>query len=719
MAVVLAVIRDLRFDRFSSGLLAVLASTQFVFAQGDDSQALISYNLYGTPGLIDMPTAYSAPDAELAVSTGYFAGSLRNTLSFQITPRLSGSFRYSRVDNWVTATGEATYDRSFDLRYRIADEGAFRPAVAIGVQDFIGTGIYSSEYIVATKRLGANVTVTGGLGWGRLGTQNSFRNPLRLIDPSFEDRPNEFTGTGGQVEQDKLFRGDAAFFGGIAWQARNRLSVKVEYSSDAYREETASGRDLFERESSINIGAAYAISPNATAQLYHLYGSELGGLVTFRLNPKTPAVVGGTGQRPTPVSVRAPGERNMVRWVQQPDAKSILKDSTERLLESEGIDLEGIAIETRDVTVLIGNETYVANAEAIGRTARILTRVMPASVETFRIVPVVGGVRASEVTILRSDMEQLEFAPDNAWKSYARANINAAAEIPPTVSYANGLYPRFRWGLGPYLNTTYFDPDAPIQLDFGVELSLNYDIGPGLRMSADVRQRIAHSREDPSPSASAIEPVRTIGSLYGNDGTPVINRLTAQYQTNLAGDYYGRVTVGYLEKMYGGISTEVLWKPVRSRLVVGLELNYVKQRERDQRLGFRDYDVVTGHLSGYYDFDNGFHGQVDVGRYLAGDYGATFSLDREFDNGWRVGAFATFTDVSFDDFGEGSFDKGLRLAIPIGHFIGQPTRQTRRITLRPLQRDGGARLNVQDRLYDNLRGYHDTDLRGTWGRFWR
>ena len=34
-------------------------------------------------------------------------------------------------------------------------------------------GAYSSEYVVATKTFGDRLRVTGGLGWGRLGSQGS------------------------------------------------------------------------------------------------------------------------------------------------------------------------------------------------------------------------------------------------------------------------------------------------------------------------------------------------------------------------------------------------------------------------------------------------------------------------------------------------------------------------------------------------------------------
>lgn len=108
-----------------------------------------------------------------------------------------------------------------------------------------------------------------------------------------------------------------------------------------------------------------------------------------------------------------------------------------------------------------------------------------------------------------------------------------------------------------------------------------------------------------------------------------------------------------------------------------------------------------------------------MGRYLAGDYGATVSLDREFANGWRVGAFATVTDVPFEDFGEGSFDKGIRITIPLGNISGQPSRDKSTFVIKPLTRDGGARLGVDGRLYGQVREYHQPEMAKTWGKFWR
>ena len=75
--------------------------------------------------------------------------------------------------------------------------------------------------------------------------------------------------------------------------------------------------------------------------------------------------------------------------------------------------------------------------------------------------------------------------------------------------------------------------------------------------------------------------------------------------------------------------------------------------------------------------------------------------------------------VEFDDFGEGSFDKGIRITIPITWVTGSETRDQFSTTIRPVLRDGGARLNVPNRLYETVRPYHSQALGNEWGRFWR
>src|SRR6185437_10764773 len=110
------------------------------------------------------------------------------------------------------------------------------PTVAIGANDIIGTGVYSGEYFVGSKQFG-NLDFSFGMGWGRLGSSTTIKNPLAAIFPSFKNRPT-FTSVGG-TNFNVLFHGlNAGLFGGVTWKTPvEGLSLIAEYSSDNYTEE--------------------------------------------------------------------------------------------------------------------------------------------------------------------------------------------------------------------------------------------------------------------------------------------------------------------------------------------------------------------------------------------------------------------------------------------------------------------------------------------------
>ena len=69
--------------------------------------------------------------------------------------------------------------------------------------------------------------------------------------------------------------------------------------------------------------------------------------------------------------------------------------------------------------------------------------------------------------------------------------------------------------------------------------------------------------------------------------------------------------------------------------------------------------------------------------------------------------------------GEGSFDKGIFFEIPFSWLGGVPTRRGFATAIRPVQRDGGARVFVRNRLYDSVSEFQDPELRERWARYWR
>ena len=132
-----------------------------------------------------------------------------------------------------------------------------------------------------------------------------------------------------------------------------------------------------------------------------------------------------------------------------------------------------------------------------------------------------------------------------------------------------------------------------------------------------------------------------------------------------------------------------------------------------------NYETTVGHLSFYYDAAGLFDLELNIGRYLAGDWGATTTISRKFGNGWEVGGYATFTDVPFETFGEGSFDKAIYFSIPIDWLVSTPTKSKRRLALRPITRDGGANLASARQLYRKLEETGSASFNREFGRLWK
>lgn len=708
-------------------------------------------NLYGATGLIDMPSAESQPDGILSGTTSHFGPISRTTLSFQITPRIAGSFRFLGIRDWnkrfcpPDCSGvnrfDVYYDRSFDLRYQITDEGRYMPALAIGLQDFVGTGVIAGEYIVATKHVTPNVKVSAGLGWGRLGSYKSIGSP-------FGERPPLEVGKGGNFNFGQWFRGPSAPFAGVEWQVNDQWTAKAEYSSDAYREEAAR-RGTFERRSPLNFGIEYQRSESLRLGAYYMHGSEVGIAAHFILNPKKRPGGGIVTSAPDAVAPRPSRgddpEAWSTTWLGEPESENELRGRLARRLVKDGVQVESVRFDGTTAQVRIRNMTVDAEAQAVGRTARAMTRVMPAAVEQFVIVPMVNGMPVSQVVMRRSDLEALEFDIEAGEKILARSQILAAPATLNDGYHDSEAYPKFSWSLAPTARVRVFDQNAPFKIGAGLELSGRYEVTPGFVLSGAVSKYVFSNLDDrpPLPDRNGLHPVRSASYFYDRDGDPALESLALTYYRKLSPELYGRVSLGYLERMHGGVSTEVLWMPTDRRWAIGAEVNYTAQRSPDQRFGFSlpldmfqtdgctpnlatgacgarsSYRIVTGHVSGYYKFDNDFHVQVDVGRYLAGDVGATLAVKREFDNGWKVGAFVTKTNVSAEEFGSGSFDKGITVEIPIASLLGKPSTKSQELTVRPFGRDGGQRLSVDGRLYDTVRGYRTDGLTEQWGRFWK
>ena len=685
-----------------------------------------SVNLYGNPGLIDMPSAESMPDGQMTLSWSKFDGMSRRQFNFQILPRLSGALRYSTIENWGRPDdpGYDLWDRSFDFQFRLLDDvGPWQPSVALGFRDFLGTGVYSGEYLVASKRVVPDVTLTAGIGWGRFAGVGTVKNPFCSISSVMCERDEDY-GEGGKPSFKRFFRGeDMGFFGGVEWRTPyDGLTLKAEYSSDAYDREQSGPWSKFERHSPFNFGAEYRVTEGITLGGYYMYGDKVGFNIALSGNPRKALTPQDLGVGPIPTTPRPPDASLSEGWQADPAKRDRLASALADAMDVEGIRLERINFEGPTVNVVIQNRRYNQEPRAIGRAARMLQVGMPAGVQTFKITSIADGIETTTVTIDRAQYESQISRWDAGQTSWETVGIAGAWTDPGSYPVWNrpSLYPSFDWSILPQPYLVLLTPGEPIRIGLNLDAQTTFRFTQELSFSLGVSQPLFGTFDDPGDSDSNLPHVRSNTSRYYSGKNLKLTNFTGDYVFKLNPNTYGRVSAGYLERQYAGVDTEVLWKPPGQSWALGADLAYVKQRAWDSPFQLNDYDVVTGFGSVYW--ETGWYGmelQVDAGRYLAGDWGSTVTVTREFANGWSVGAYATLTDVTSEDYGEGSFDKGVMITIPFRWTVPFETNARNTIQLTSISRDGGAQLDVANRLYDTVKAFDRQHLGWNWGSYWQ
>ncbi|MFQ5623784.1 MAG: YjbH domain-containing protein [Paracoccaceae bacterium] len=699
---------------FGAAMLSVLAA-----AAATAAPPRPSLGLYGQTGLIDMPSAEMQPDGETSWSLSGFGPVWRGALNFQFLPGAELTLRYTSIEDW-TAGGGSVFTDELDLKFRLLQETASLPALALGFRDVLGTGVKGAEYVVATKTLHPTLKASLGLGWGRLGSENGFDNPLGLLSGTFDTRPSRF-GDIGQIRADQYFRGDAALFAGLEWRTPVRgLSFKAEYSSDDYRR-TALNSAL-DVTAPFNFGLEYRLGNGIGIGGYLMHGSEVGFRVSLSGNPFRPQAPQDLGNGPAPFMARRADAPRGGGWASDPRSRDMLMQAIAEALSPDGIVVREAELSAGTVELRVENTRIRREPKAIGRVARVLAAGTPASVGTFRITLLRDGVPTTTAVVDRAAFERQIDRPDAGPRSWQSVELrDAPFRLDGPGHWIAVPERRFTWSLGPSLPVRFFSNENSVSYRLQLRGDASYRISPGFTLNGTVAQTLFEQTDSAKPLAPAGFPrVRTNYAAYEGAPGPELSRLSADYVFKISDATYGRLSAGYLERMFGGVSGEVLWKPVNQRWGLGAEVNYVRQRAFGDAFSFRDYEVVTGHGSLYW--DTGFYdleAQVNAGRYLGGDWGATLTLGRRFANGWEVAAYIVGTDATSRVSGIGNLDRGIRVTIPLRWTLPMETRSSVSADFNIGARDDGARLDVANRLYRTVRDTERGDLYQTWGAFWQ
>ena len=168
------------------------------------------------------------------------------------------------------------------------------PNIAIGLDDFSGTGLFTKEYIVMSKDFD-HLILSLGIGWGKFAGKNSFENPLSFISDGLIERPSRSDNynLGGSPSYDLWFRGDTSIFGGIEYLIPKSRGLKLKLELDPFDYFDLSAGysydfilDIRKKDSDINFGFSFPWNNHLTFDVSYIKGNTLNFSFSYGLTFK-------------------------------------------------------------------------------------------------------------------------------------------------------------------------------------------------------------------------------------------------------------------------------------------------------------------------------------------------------------------------------------------------------------------------------------------------
>lgn len=718
-------------------------------------------NDFGNVGLMQTPTARMRADGDMGLGVSTVRPYNQIHFFLQPLPWLETTVRYTDVTNRPYSpdpsfSGNQHYkDKSADVKVRLLNERQYWPSVAVGMQDLGGTGLFASEFLVSSYHW-YDLDFSFGLAWGRLGSGGDIYNPLRALSGHFDKNRYSTASAAGGTGLSRLFTGQTVGpFGGINWNTPIKgLALRLEYDGNDYEHEGLG--DNQRQNSPINVGLAYRgvkgldmgvafERGNTVMARFAIYTNfqDLRGLIKSAdptpvvlhpvpdaksaddaMVPGDGSAVTGDAAAPSTPAQAAPSAAGPVA-TQTPSVPSVVPEASSQeqhdfvLKLKEALKQQGFVLIAADydgflkeVHVWLNQDKYRNPAKAVGRTARVLSATAPAEVSKFTLIFVDQGMENYRAAVYRQEFEKA--ARDND----PDAALSSVILKGPGDGFSSAQYfdatrlPKFSWDMGPAVRQSVGGPDTFYAGQLYWKVATAVAITDHLNITGAAGFNIINNFDQIKLQSNSVLPhVRSDIVKYLQQGKDGLINLEADYQWSPYPDWYHRISLGIFEEMYAGVATELLYRPYGASWAVAVDINRVKQRGYDEQFDFLPYTVTTGHATLYY--KPGYYNllfKLSAGQYLAGDKGGTVDISREFDSGVRVGIFATKTNVSAAEFGEGSFDKGIYITLPLDLFFAKSTRREAGFTFRPLTRDGGQMVYDGPELYFTVKDGQPADF---------
>jgi hypothetical protein len=662
-------------------------------------------NLNGETGYINMPSARIAADGTLGFGYSYASPYMPMWSSITVLPRLELSARYTRIMNGAVGApgtywgGYGDYkDKALSGKLLVSQEDRSFPALAFGINDVQGTGLFSAKYLAASKQFSAWET-TLGYGTGRI--SGMFAGSRYA--------PADWQGWGLAAEYDaNNYRQDIfALQTGVA-QRKKGLHGALEYRWNWL------GGQLGERDG------------KPIANIYVQIPLEKREFI-----PKIDEPVADSeyAERPS-LSV----------WNSHPEYQRAL---LERLLAQ---DFRAIHIKASAglIEITLTNTRISLPSRAVGRAARSVLLRMPLDTHEIKIhytrndLPFatyrffdLGRLRDYfDGEISRKQLARyvsISYAlPQSASLSDSDEELNASYVQTRLDDEDGGLMSlrrdsagldklRIAPGMGVYFN----DPSGAFRYETFMQIAAQKQAAQGLFLKAASQLTINQNVSGVTQLSNSLLPhVRTDVADYKKNGNFKLTQALANQYFHPAQRVYMRASAGLYEEMFGGFGGQILYYPSHPSWAADLSVDALKQRDPGNGINFRSYSTVSTMAAVHYQLPfYGITATLRAGRFLAKDWGTRFEMKRHFLSGFEIGAWYTLTngnDITTPGTPTHPYrDKGVFIVIPLNAMLTKDTEAAPTLAISPWTRDVGQMVASPGDLYQLLepayRNLHDQD----------
>ncbi len=653
-------------------------------------------NLNGETGFINMPNGRIEPDGTFRMGYSFAEPYVNMWSSASLSSRMEVSARYTRVMSGAIGGGNAAWagygdykDKVINTKFLLLEEDWHLPSLAFGINDVMGTGLFKSRYVAASKKFGA-LDTTLGVGSGRI---------------------------------NGVFAG--ARYAPAAWDG---FAFVAEYDANNYKQDIyAATTGVANRQKGVGVGVEYQ---------WGWLGAQLGyrdGKPTFNAYASIPLdskEFVPKFEEPSPdteIAVRP----TLQQWAQDPQYRQAL---IQRLLEQDFKNIHLHKIEDGLLSLTLTNTRINLPSRAIGRAVRTLLLRAPQDVREIRIHYTVSDLPVatyyfSSVAKLQNYFAGLEtrkqLAPtvtvrfarkqahndhaqllDELEQSYSRNVIdNAEGDF---VSFRNEGAGLSKFRLAPGFGMYFNDPSGAFRYEILARALYDQQLGEGLFFKAGASLTLSQNISGVTqPSNSLLPHVRTDVANYKKTGGFKLNQFLLNQFYHTDRRVYARASAGLYEEMFGGAGGQVLYFPDRAPWAVDVAVDALKQRDVGGGFSFRPYSTVTALASLHYRLPiDGVTATVRGGRFLAGDLGARIEMKRRFRSGFEIGAWYTLTNGN-DITSPGTplhpyRDKGVFLLVPLDTLLTKDTQSSVKMPISPWTRDVGQMVASPADLYDML-----------------